>query len=123
MAEPLVDAHSKLSRRQPARQHPVRECPHGSVLSDLAVACVENKIQLVDQERKQVGNAVLRFRMCVSGQNAQCRTVQSGNERRAGSLDDIVSMGLADTPENSEVLQVIGCGFDRRHLRMIPCTR
>lgn len=123
VAEPLVDAHSKLSRRQPVPQHLVRERPHGSVLPGLAVARVEHKVQLVEYDGKQVGNVVLRLGTCVSGQNAQCRAVQSGNECRAGSLDDIMSMGLADTPENSEVLQVNGCGFDRRHLRMIPCTR
>lgn len=123
VAEPLVDAHSKLSRRQSARQHLVRERPHSSILPGLAVARVEHKVQLVEYDGKQVGDVVLRLGMCVSGQNAQCRAVQSGDESRAGSLDDIVSMGLADTPENSEVLQVIGCDFDRRHLRMIPCTR
>ncbi|CAL9386506.1 hypothetical protein SUDANB145_01178 [Streptomyces sp. enrichment culture] len=123
MAEPLVDAQSKLSRRQPARQHLVRERPHGSVLPGLAVARIKHQVQLIEYDGKQVGNVVLRLGTCVSGQNAQCRAVKSGNERRAGRLDDIVSMDLADTPENSEVLQVIGCGFDRRHLRMIPCTR
>lgn len=123
MAEPLVGAHSKLSRRQLARQHPVRERPHGSVLPGLAVARVVHKVQLIEYDGKQVRNVVLRLRTCGSGQNAQCRAVQSGNECRAGSLDDIVGMGLADTPENGAVLQINGCGFDRRHSHMIPCTR
>ncbi|ROQ93631.1 hypothetical protein EDE04_0015 [Streptomyces sp. 2132.2] len=75
MAEPLVDAHSKLSRRQPARQHLVRERPHGSVLPGLAVARVEHKVQLVEHDGKQVGKVVLRLGTRVSGQNAQCRAV------------------------------------------------
>ncbi|WP_159043734.1 hypothetical protein [Streptomyces sp. NRRL S-1521] len=123
MAEPLVNAQSKLSRRQPACQHPVRERPHGSLLPGLAVARVKHQVQLIEYDGKQVENVALRLGTCVSGQDAQRRAVESGNECRTGSLDDIVSRGFADTPENSEVLQVIGYGFDLQHLRMIPCTR
>lgn len=123
MTKPLVDTQSKLSRRQPARQQLVRERPRGGFPPGLAVARVEHKAQLIEYDGKQVGHVVLRLGACASGQNAKCGAVESGNECCAGDLNDILRAGLADTPKNGEILQVIGCCFDRRHPHMIPGTR
>ncbi|KOU40199.1 hypothetical protein ADK55_32075 [Streptomyces sp. WM4235] len=72
---------------------------------------------------KQVRHLVLRLGAGVSGQNAKGRAVESGNECRAGNLDDIVRASLAHAPESGKILQVIGCRFCWRHPHMIPCTR
>ncbi|MGW7082891.1 hypothetical protein ACWGH2_05245 [Streptomyces sp. NPDC054871] len=108
VAKPLVDAQCKLSRCQPARQHLVRERPHGGFPPSLAVARVERETKLVEGSGQEIGHVVLRLAARARGQDTERRTVEPGNECLAGSADDIGRTGLADTPENSEILQVTG---------------